>query len=196
MGKHNGPGGVNDTSRPHFGSLGMAVRRWRNVRGFGVHSPAAYAIMRDVVRPSRLYGLYSYHTLDCLLEQAQMPESEYRSTRKRMRMLLRLCRHLAPHSLKTEGGGEPLAKWLPYLSGIRCSASGETPGLWVAANIPANPEKLADALKEGAAVILTDRAVSMTGTIIPAMKGGVIVIMEDTTLLMPIDDSAISTYYA
>ena len=39
------------------------LRRWRNTRGFGVHSPFGYAMARCVVRPDKKYGYYGYGLL-------------------------------------------------------------------------------------------------------------------------------------
>lgn len=36
------------------------LRRWRHSRGFGVHSPSAFRLIREVLRPSRRYVFYAY----------------------------------------------------------------------------------------------------------------------------------------
>lgn len=38
-------------------------RRLRHSRGYGVHSPSAYALVRDVIHPPRGYGYYCYDRL-------------------------------------------------------------------------------------------------------------------------------------
>ncbi|MDO4319895.1 MAG: hypothetical protein Q4C34_04900 [Bacteroidales bacterium] len=37
-----------------------AYKRWRHGRGFGVHSPYAYRMVSEVLRPQRGYGYYAY----------------------------------------------------------------------------------------------------------------------------------------
>ncbi len=43
-------------------------KRWRHGHGFGVHSPYAYRLVRDVLRPGRGYAYYAYADIDRLLE--------------------------------------------------------------------------------------------------------------------------------
>lgn len=45
--------------------LGLIDRykRWRHGHGFGVHSPYAYHMVREVLRPPRSYGYYAYSAL-------------------------------------------------------------------------------------------------------------------------------------
>lgn len=38
--------------------------RWRHSRGFGIHSPSAYRLIREVLCPSSRYGYYSYASLE------------------------------------------------------------------------------------------------------------------------------------
>ena len=38
-------------------------KRWRHGRGYGVHSPSAYALVRDVLRPGSKYAFYAYDKL-------------------------------------------------------------------------------------------------------------------------------------
>ena len=38
-------------------------KRWRHIRGYGIHSPSAYTIIREVLRPPREYGYYAYDDL-------------------------------------------------------------------------------------------------------------------------------------
>lgn len=40
-----------------------AYKRWRHSRGFGIHSPSAYRLIREVLRPSGRYGYYAYAAL-------------------------------------------------------------------------------------------------------------------------------------
>lgn len=47
--------------------------RWQracHVRGHGVHSPFAYRMVTDVIRPRPIYGYYGYHDIDSAVEGA------------------------------------------------------------------------------------------------------------------------------
>ena len=40
------------------------LRRLRHSRGFGVHSPSAYRLIREVFFPSKAYGYYAYPVIE------------------------------------------------------------------------------------------------------------------------------------
>lgn len=42
----------------------LFLRRLRNSRGFGVHSPMAFSIIKEAIRPSRRYTLYDIETIE------------------------------------------------------------------------------------------------------------------------------------
>lgn len=69
-------------------ALTRALRRWRNTRGFGVHSPFAYDLARNVIHPHRDYAYYGYKAIDrvCMKKRSASPEE-----RNLAMMLLRLC---------------------------------------------------------------------------------------------------------
>lgn len=65
------------------------IARWRHTRGYGVHSPIAYRIVKECVRPDSRYGFYSDAFIDY----------EFRNDRKRcrnVRMLIRFVNLLNP----------------------------------------------------------------------------------------------------
>lgn len=65
------------------------IRRWRHTRGYGVHSPLAFRIVKECVRPDRRYGFYCDSYLDF----------EYHGDRRglgRARMIIRLLHLLRP----------------------------------------------------------------------------------------------------
>lgn len=39
-------------------------KRLRHSRGFGIHSPSAYRMICEILRPSKLYGYYAYADLE------------------------------------------------------------------------------------------------------------------------------------
>lgn len=64
--------------------IAAAYKRWRHSRGYGVHSPFAYDIVRHVINPARGYAYYGYHELETA--SANSP----RAMRRAAFLLLRL----------------------------------------------------------------------------------------------------------
>lgn len=65
----------------------FSLKRWRNTRGFGVHSPFGYDIARNVVRPGRDYGYYGYSAIEAACHETACRHD----VRNEARMLLRLA---------------------------------------------------------------------------------------------------------
>ena len=53
-----------------MGQIAESYKRWRHTRGYGVHSPYAYSVVKEVVRPGRRYAYYGYDDIDTLLRLA------------------------------------------------------------------------------------------------------------------------------
>lgn len=49
--------------------LARAYKRWRHRRGYGVHSPFAYRLVRLAIAPGIKYGYYGYHDIEEALLQ-------------------------------------------------------------------------------------------------------------------------------
>lgn len=65
----------------------FSLKRWRNTRGFGVHSPFGYDLAKRVVRPGRKYIFYGYEAVDAACSH----DGCSGNVRKQARMLLRLA---------------------------------------------------------------------------------------------------------
>ncbi len=83
--------------------LSDAINRWRHRRGFGVHSPAAFMLVKEVVRPHRRYRYYAEDRVDVM----RVDETD----RKLCRLAVRLIGYLHPESL-TVGADSPLVPLL------------------------------------------------------------------------------------
>lgn len=70
-----------------------AYRRWRHTRGYGVHSPFAYEVVKGAVRPGKPYRYYAYEDIDNALES-----DNRRRYRREARLLLRLAAFLGARS--------------------------------------------------------------------------------------------------
>ncbi len=68
------------------------IERWRHTRGYGVHSPLAYRIVKDCIRPDRKYAFYADAYLD-------FEYHEDRKSLKNAKMALRLINLLRPQRI-------------------------------------------------------------------------------------------------
>ena len=77
------------------------IGRWRHTRGYGVHSPLAYRIVKDCIRPDRKYGFYTDSFLDF----------EFHEERKALRnakMTIRLINLIRPKRIWYPNGDRRL----------------------------------------------------------------------------------------
>lgn len=81
----------------------FSFRRWRNTRGFGVHSPFGYDLAKRVVRPGKDYSFYGYPAVDA----ACAKDGCSHSVRPQARMLLRLATMLEIESAFLPKGIHP-----------------------------------------------------------------------------------------
>lgn len=85
-----------------FGRL--SYRRLRHTYGFGVHSPFAFRLVKDVVRPGRAYSWYGYEDIDAAVNSRRTGIRVERQAK----MFLRLLAFLNPKSLFLPLGSDPL----------------------------------------------------------------------------------------
>lgn len=70
-----------------------AYKRWRHTRGYGVHSPTAYTLVREVI--SQPYQFYGYAEIE-----AALAGHKHAARLERFcRLVLRLCNHLHPRTV-------------------------------------------------------------------------------------------------
>ncbi|MDE6410135.1 MAG: hypothetical protein K2K81_07845 [Muribaculaceae bacterium] len=79
-------------------------KRLRHTYGFGVHSPFAYRMVKDVVRPGRGYAWYGYEDIDAGVNSSNASLKIERQAK----MFHRLISFLAPQSLFLPHGIAPL----------------------------------------------------------------------------------------
>lgn len=70
-----------------------SYKRWRHSHGYGVHSPFAYDIVKEVLHPGRDYRYYAYTDIDNALEN----QGAWKC-RREARILLRLAARMAVES--------------------------------------------------------------------------------------------------
>ena len=97
------------------------IMRWRHTRGYGVHSPVAFRIVKECIRPDRRYGLYA----DAYVDHEFRDDSRMRY---RLRLLIRLVNLLGPRHIWMPGAdrrtAEALRRGFPHLP---VSTSGNSP---------------------------------------------------------------------
>lgn len=104
--------------------IARAYKRWRHTRGYGVHSPFAYMIVKEVIRPAEGYAYYGYVDIDNAIDDNSLP-----GTRRMARILLRLAARLGiqdaflPHDSRT--------------SAFRCALKGACSGMRIVSALSA-----------------------------------------------------------
>ncbi len=111
------------------------LARLRHSRGYGVHSPFAYALIMDAIREPAGYDYYAY---------AELPQA-------RQRLLYRLAAYFDPAGIEACGAdaGAALAA-CPRKAGVR-------PAAMVIADGKHGAEEPCAALRRGAIVVVTGR---------------------------------------
>lgn len=83
--------------------LARRYRRWRHTRGFGIHSPYAFALLTDALRPGRRYAYYGDADIDAAVEEwgvaCEATGRRAKRVRRNARLLLRLLAATRPASL-------------------------------------------------------------------------------------------------
>ncbi|MBD5237634.1 MAG: hypothetical protein HDS62_08930 [Bacteroidales bacterium] len=95
--------------------MAFSYRRLRHTYGFGVHSPYAFRMVRDVVRPGRQYAWYGYEDIDAAVNSARASAKMERM----VKMFHRLIAFLHPASLFLPLGIDPL-----FYTAASCVGSG------------------------------------------------------------------------
>lgn len=82
--------------------IAEGYKRWRHTRGYGVHSPFAYRIVSEAIRPARGYAYYGDSDIDHCFSSAFDARM-----RRHARILLRLICLLRPESVYLPQGIHP-----------------------------------------------------------------------------------------
>lgn len=82
----------------------MGYKALRHTYGFGVHSPFAFRMVKDVVRPGRVYSWYGYEDIDAAVNSRRAGMG----IERRAKMFHRLLCFLNPSSLFLQHGADPI----------------------------------------------------------------------------------------
>lgn len=99
-------------------NLLASLNRMRHTRGFGIHSPFAYTVVRDVVAPSDSIGYYGYHDIDRSLGPSSR-RAGMRDVRRLARLLLRLTVFLRARHVFIPADAHPALKVAAEAAGAR-----------------------------------------------------------------------------
>ncbi|MCM1369048.1 MAG: hypothetical protein NC204_01620 [Candidatus Amulumruptor caecigallinarius] len=92
-------------------SIAEKYKRWRHSRGYGVHSPFGYEIVKQVLHPGN-YAWYGYRDI------SNATVGSTRLTERRSRLLLRLASHLNVQSAYIPNNAHPA-----YITALKCANS-------------------------------------------------------------------------
>ena len=176
-----------------------AYKRWRHSRGFGVHSPFAYDLVRMAIRPGRGYGYYGYNLIEreaLRLSAASATRRDRCDARLLLGILAQLCirRLILPKGLPlmeaaAKGAGAKTLTSFPVrfkegdflLARRDCTEAG-------------GKEGVRNAIISGTPVMILepDRSVAEAG--ISAMTDGLVMTGTRILLLIPRKDMVLTTY--
>lgn len=85
------------------------LRRWRHRRGFGVHSPFGFEVIKRVIKPESDKAYYAYEDFDFFIESSTSSHSANRKLIRRARMIHRLsvflnCQETEIYNFSTDNG--------------------------------------------------------------------------------------------
>lgn len=95
--------------------LPAPLRRYRHSRGFGIHSPSAYAFIREVLNPARGYAYYDYPSL------RRRPGCD-------PQLLFRMAVKTNPATFRIDGGDRAARAYVREIIGKAVSGASETDG--------------------------------------------------------------------
>lgn len=176
-----------------------AYKRWRHSRGFGIHSPFAYDLVRLAIHPGKEYGYYGYTLIERTL-LTPSASSHTRRDRRDARLLLGIlaqlrCRRvILPKDLPlmaaaAEGAGARILTSFPgkFKEGdfLLSRLDGATSG---------GSDSVFRAIASGTPVMILDPSPSLLKTGCSAMTDGLVMIGTRILLLIPRPGMALTTY--
>lgn len=83
-----------------------ALVRWRHSHGFGVHSPSAFRLIREVINPPSLYAYYAYADIEAIASDRRQGEL--------LRLIFRLMLDFRPRTIALLGDDEPIRRTIKF----------------------------------------------------------------------------------
>ena len=163
-----------------------SYKRWRHSKGYGVHSPYAFRMVKDVVRPGN-YGYYGYDLIDAVLgSKNSSPELKL----KELRLLLRLLVFL--HSKRLLAIGPLTQGMLAVAHGagveaetFRQSSDLQKDDLVIISNIKTTSEALKKSLGDKTPIIAISPSPEIRNFMMQPLSHGLLLTGSDIMILIP-----------
>lgn len=179
-----------------FESIAAGYKRWRHRRGYGVHSPFAYHLVKMAIAPEAGYAHYGYRDIDFAI-----PADTHPGLRHDLRLLLRLCATLRSESITVpefvhpdiRKGAATVARSLhiPFHEGHREGRKGDF--LFLPGNTPAHVDAL-KWLHSGGAIMAAVPEDQLKADLLGYRECGVTFKGRKTILVVPNADVAFVAY--
>ena len=174
--------------------LWESFRRWKACRGYGVHSPLGFRLVKHVIRPSREVIYYGEEKIDCARE-------DYYKI-KRARVLLRFVAEMQPATVWTSAKMPQIyidairyagCVIRIYEGGIFPEEAGKS-DMTVLDGSKLKKNELTRALESGKSFIGFNLKPSFIRSIIDTVKGGVILEGKRSMIVVSTSDPQLHVY--
>lgn len=173
-----------------------AFRRWRASKGYGVHSPLAFRIVKNVVRPPRDVAYYGEERLS--VDARDMSGSVLR----RARLLLRFVAELQPSYVWAPSGLSPLYRDAVSLAGCVVRVLyGKVwpdprlqPDMMILDGGNVTKSELANFLRPGRSLAALGVKPGMAAKVAGAMKAGMVIDGVGSVLAVTAPEGALHEY--
>lgn len=181
-----------------FSSISEAYKRWRHSRGFGVHSPFAYDLVKNVISPGN-YAYYGYRDIDRTILSPEV--HVYSSLRNDARLLLRLLVWLNVKRLLIYPPSQTVFATVAAAAGIKSMDASNLKALRpnvgelliVSGKTPGEGE-ISEIIRNGIPIIAYDPSLRLRNEMKGAMKDGLILEGTRIILAIPRPEMALTSY--
>lgn len=168
--------------------------RWRHRKGFGVHSPFAYRLVKDVINPG-VYGFYGYSSIEKFCRKKSRNAKE-------LKFILRLAVFLKSDRIIASPDLSEGVRVVAKCCGIRCrevnkfnvSELKKTDLLVLSGESSRIESLITEAVKCGAAVVAFDPPCHMSDLLKKSMDRGLLMNGENMIILVPRKEMAFTHY--
>lgn len=181
-----------------FSPISEAYKRWRHSRGFGVHSPYAYELIKSVVSPGN-YAYYGYWDIDKAILSPQA--RDYPALRKDARLLLRLVVWLNVKRLIIYPPSQTVFAAVAAAAGIKSadaanlkSFSPKAGDLLLISGKSPHDGETAKIIAEGIGIIAFDPSRRLRKEMTETMRNGLILDGTRILLAIPRPEMALTSY--
>lgn len=182
-----------------FQSAASVYLRWRHSRGFGVHSPFAYSIVKGVVNPGNGYAFYGYADIDNCMSRPGF--KGYPRLRHDARLLLRLMVFLRTRRLLHHCDTSVLFPVVAhcvaagYMPLSKKEAAGAAPGdMLLVRGAMKDPGEISRRLAAGTPVMILDPSQKVAETVRCFHDRGLLLVGKRILIAIPNPDMAFVRY--